>query len=79
MHLGGGPLGLSPRPLGSALRVGDWKIVSVKNGAWELYDLSTDRTEMKNLAEEKPERVREMAAMWTKQLEEYAGQAKDAK
>src|SRR5262245_35351301 len=34
-----------------AIRVGDWKIVAAgKDSAWELYDLSSDRSETKNLA-----------------------------
>ena len=44
-----------------ALRVGDWKIVaSGKDSPWELYDLSTDRSETQNLAAQKPEKVQEM-------------------
>jgi arylsulfatase len=63
-----------------ALRVGDWKIVAAgKDSAWELYDLSSDRSETKNLASEKPEKVKELAAIWTKQFEDYAALAlKDA-
>jgi len=63
-----------------ALRVGDWKIVAAgKDSPWELYDLAADRSETKNLAAEKPEKVRELAAMWTKQWDEYAAlAAKDA-
>ena len=46
---------------------------------WELYDLSSDRSETKNLAADKPEKVRELAAIWTKQFEDYAALAvKDA-
>ena len=55
-----------------ALRVGDWKIVAAgKDSPWELYDVSSDRSESKNLAGEKPEKVTELAAIWTKQFEEY--------
>lgn len=63
-----------------ALRVGDWKIVAAgKDSPWELYDLTADRSETKNLAADKPEKVRELAAIWTTQFEEYAAQArKDA-
>ena len=63
-----------------ALRVGDWKIVAAgKDSPWELYDLAADRSETKNLAAEKPEKVRELAAIWTKQFDEYAAlAAKDA-
>jgi arylsulfatase len=59
-----------------ALRVGDWKIVAAgKDSAWELYDLSKDRSESKDLAREKPEKVRELSAIWNKQLEECAALA----
>jgi arylsulfatase len=59
-----------------ALRVGDWKIVAAgKDSPWELYDLSSDRSEAKNLAREMPERVRELSASWTKQREEYTALA----
>ena len=55
-----------------ALRVGDWKIVaSGETSPWELYNMSTDRSETKNLAETMPEKLREMAAEWTRQTEEY--------
>ena len=55
-----------------ALRVGGWKIVAAgKDTPWELYDLTTDRAESKNLAEKQPERVKEMAAIWTKHTEEF--------
>ena len=60
-----------------ALRVGDWKIVaSGKDSPWELYDLSKDRCETKNLAAENPEKVRELAALWKKQWDEIAATAK---
>ena len=59
-----------------ALRAGNWKIVAAgKDSPWELYDLTSDRSEMQNLAAEKPEKVRELAAMWTKQFQEYAALA----
>ncbi len=54
-----------------ALRVGDWKIVAAgQESPWELYDMSSDRSESKNLASGKPDKVRELAAIWAKQLEE---------
>jgi arylsulfatase len=63
-----------------ALRVGDWKIVAAgKDSPWELYDLSSDRSETRNLAADRPEKVRELEALWTRQFEEYATLAtKDA-
>jgi arylsulfatase len=42
---------------GRGVRQGNWKLVSLKGKPWELYDLSKDRTEMKNLADAHPERV----------------------
>ena len=49
----------------AAIRVGDWKLGRLgRNGAWELYDLKTDRTELKNLEAEKAELARDLAAKW---------------
>jgi arylsulfatase len=64
-----------------ALRVGDWKIVAAgANSPWELYDLTTDRSESKNLAAEMPDRVKEMAALWSRITEEHFALArKDAR
>ncbi len=49
-----------------ALRMGDWKLVSAREDrdVWELFDLSTDRCERKNLAAQQPDRVRAMEARW---------------
>lgn len=38
----------------------------VKKGKWELYDLASDPTESKDLAGEKPGRLKAMIAAWTK-------------
>ncbi len=60
-----------------ALRAGDWKIVAAgKASPWELYDLSVDRSETRNLASENTEKVRELAALWEKQLAEFTALAK---
>lgn len=49
----------------AAVRMGDWKLVRLgRGGAWELYNLQTDRTEQRNLAGEQPERVQQLAAAW---------------
>lgn len=52
-------------------RVGDWKIVAtagrvfpIPTGAWELYNIKEDRSELHNRALEFPERVEELAALW---------------
>ena len=48
-----------------AIRIGKWKAVAVDPaGPWELYDLETDRTEMRNLATEHPSRVKDMVRQW---------------
>ena len=47
-----------------ALRQGDWKLVSFYGFRWELYNLAEDRFEQNDLAEDYPERVREMAQRW---------------
>ena len=47
-----------------AVRDGDWKLVSVVGDAWELYDLATDPTEMRNLVSAQPEKVRTLASQW---------------
>src|SRR3954453_23391481 len=48
----------------AAVRVGKWKLVRKYPGAWELYDMEADRTEMNDLAGAHPERVREMSALY---------------
>jgi arylsulfatase len=47
-----------------ALRIGDWKLVAAKGDPWELFDLSKDRSETRNLAAKHAGRVQEMAKMW---------------
>jgi len=52
----------------AAIRQGDWKLVSL-NGrdetAWELYDMSNDRTETKDVAQEHPKRAARLKTVWT--------------
>lgn len=48
-----------------AIRVGDWKLVAMgPAGAWELYNLKADRTELNNLAAQYAERVKQMTQQW---------------
>lgn len=49
-----------------ALRDGDWKAVAApeNGGAWELFDLRTDRCERDDLAAAQPQRLRELEARW---------------
>ena len=44
-----------------AMRDGDWKILIQKNGEVELYDLSNDISERKNLVKEKPQKAEQMS------------------
>jgi arylsulfatase len=52
-----------------ALRAGDFKLVAAKDQPWELYDLSRDRGEMRNLAASSPEKVDELDSLWQQQFE----------
>jgi arylsulfatase len=48
-----------------AVRQGRWKLVRDQNiGRWELYDIQIDRTETRDLAQQFPERVQQLAAAW---------------
>jgi arylsulfatase len=56
-----------------AIRVGDWKLIATGvNGPWELYDLSKDRCEQRELSAQQPERVRQLSELWTARDSEYA-------
>jgi arylsulfatase A-like enzyme len=58
-----------------AVRVGDWKLVADHKSPWELYDLRHDRSESTDLASHYPEKVKELEAVWTRQMEEFKKQA----
>ena len=47
-----------------AVRAGEWKLVGKHAGAWELYDVSTDRTETHDLAAKEPDRVKALVAKY---------------
>jgi arylsulfatase len=47
-----------------AVREGKWKLVAFADKPWELYDMEADRTEMHDLAQKQPDRVKELAAKW---------------
>ncbi|HAK93523.1 MAG TPA: arylsulfatase [Planctomycetes bacterium] len=48
-----------------ALRAGKWKLVAKgPEGAWELYDMEKDRTELHDLAAVHPEKTRELVEKW---------------
>jgi arylsulfatase A-like enzyme len=50
----------------AAVRRGTWKLVRKYPGAWELFNLSHDRTELNDLATEHPDIVTELAAAYEK-------------
>jgi arylsulfatase len=47
-----------------AIRKGKWKLVKIFKNDWELYDLEADRSEMHNLADEMPQKVKELSELW---------------
>jgi len=47
-----------------AIRKGNMKAVSVKGRPWELYDLSTDRTELQDMSKSHPELLTSMKDLW---------------
>jgi arylsulfatase len=56
-----------------AIRVGDWKLIATgSNGPWELYDLSKDRSEQKDLSAMEISVAQKLTAMWTAQDAEFA-------
>lgn len=59
-----------------AVRVGDWKLVALKDGNWELYDLKTDRAEQHNLAAKMPDKVKELEAVWQSQTDAFTALAR---
>ena len=48
----------------AAIRVGRWKLVREFPGAWELYDIDADRTELTDLAAKRPDVVADLSARW---------------
>jgi arylsulfatase len=59
-----------------AIRVGDYKlVVSGADSPWELYDLSTDRAESRNLAAQMPDKARELAKLWEATITEFTALA----
>lgn len=49
---------------GRAVRRGRWKLVSARDGPWELYDIEADGTELRDLAGSDPGRVAAMERLW---------------
>jgi len=47
-----------------AVMAGDWKLVSDWGAPWELFNLSTDRTELRNLAQTESARTQALEKTW---------------
>jgi arylsulfatase len=47
-----------------AVRLGDFKLIAAHNEPWQLYNLSTDRTELNDLSRENPEKVAELQKLY---------------
>ena len=59
----------------SAFRKGDWKLIyDYRKGKLELYDLKNDIGEQKDLAPSHVEKVKELAALFSKQLKQMNAQ-----
>ncbi|MEJ7691485.1 arylsulfatase [Daejeonella sp.] len=49
------------------VRSGDWKLVSTKlDSTWRLYQISKDQTEINNLSEKHPDKVKTLNDLWYK-------------
>lgn len=53
-----------------AVRSTDWKLVKMHNYPWELYELETDPTELKNLINQKPVIADSLKQLWSKKASE---------
>ncbi len=49
-----------------AVRSGKWKLVGLKDGSHQLFDLAADVGEKNDLAEKEPGRVKDLLAQWKK-------------
>ncbi len=59
-----------------AIRQGDWKAVAAKGDPWELYDLSQDRAESRDLATAHPEQLEKLTGEWERILATFQEQAR---
>jgi len=49
---------------GRAIRIGNWKMASLKDQKWELFNLEKDKTEINDLSSQYPDRVEDMNKLW---------------
>jgi arylsulfatase A-like enzyme len=57
---------------GKGVRFEKWRLVSDNNGPWNLYDMTVDKTETKNLIDEFPEIAKKLEAMYLDWIEKNA-------
>ena len=55
----------------SAIQVDGWKLVQVADSQWELYQLATDGAETQDVADQYPERLQTLKALWTETRDEF--------
>lgn len=55
-----------------AVRIGNWKLVADKGGAWELFDLAMDRAEQFDQSEKRPDLAKQLEETWNRQTEEFS-------
>ncbi|MFK7765789.1 MAG: arylsulfatase [Mariniblastus sp.] len=48
----------------NAIRVGDWKLVNINFGEFELYNLAEDRTELNDVSQSNPAQLKIMLDKW---------------
>lgn len=58
-----------------AIRKGNWKAVAPITEPWELYDLSTDRSESADLAIPRGEKLAELTAEWDRRMTAFTALA----
>ena len=54
-----------------AVRKGNYKLVAMHDTPWELYDMSQDRSELKDLSETMPTKAKELRLLyenWAKRV-----------
>ena len=54
---------------GRAVRLADWKLISMDNKSWQLYDMSKDPFEAKDLAQQYPEKVTHLKNSYTQWIQ----------
>ncbi|MEM1440775.1 MAG: arylsulfatase, partial [Verrucomicrobiota bacterium] len=59
-----------------AIRMGDWKAVAPIGERWELYDLSKDRAEMRDLAIVETDQLRRLRSYWSAVMSSHTARAK---